>query len=182
MQYVPATQLHCPVDARGGVAVGKRQADDEFSPQVFYLRKAQPYTSGLQLTANLIAGSMVLIQASADKDKDVPADIAGFAHKPGQGLGSKDAAALFAVKHRFVRNKRPRHAHNLLAPRLLHGKRKAARAHAAIRVKPDKRRLWEQCCRKRLLVEPGKAFAECEQSFGSAVQAVFFTPCCSKSA
>jgi len=169
MQYVPAASLYCLIDARGGVAVSKRQADDEFSPQVFYLRKAQPYISGLQLTLNLIGCSMALIQASADKDKDVPSDIAGLARKPGQGLGSKDAAALFAVKHRLVRDKRPRHAQHVLAPRLLHGKWKSARAHILIRIKPDKRRFWKQCGRQRLLVELGKASAECEQSFGAAV-------------
>jgi hypothetical protein len=159
MQYVPAAPLHRLIDARGGVAVGEGQTDNEFSAQVFYLRKAQPYIAGLKFAANLIGCSMPLIQASADKDKDIPTDIAGFANKPGQGLGSKDAAALFTAKYRLMRDKWSCHAQHVLTPRLLHGKRRAARAHIPIRIKPDKRRFWEQCCRQRLLVEPGKASA-----------------------
>ena len=169
MQYVPAAPLHCLIDTWSGVAVGEGQTDDEFSPQVFYLRKAQSYISGLQVTANLVSCSIVLIQTPADKDKDIPSDIARLARKPGQRWGSKDTATLFAVKHRFVRNKRSRHTENVLAPRLLHGKRGAARAHVPIRIKPDKWRFWKQCGRQRFLLEPGKASAECEQSFRSAV-------------
>jgi hypothetical protein len=49
---------------------------NKFAPKVFYFRRAQIHISELQITANLIGCLKVLKQALADKDQDIPTDIA----------------------------------------------------------------------------------------------------------
>lgn len=112
---------------------------------------------------------MALIQASANKDKNVPTDIAESGHKPGQGLGRKDTAALSAVEHRLMGDKRTCQAQHLLVPCFLHDKSRAARAHVILRAEPDKWRFWEQCRRQCLLVELREASAKRQQSLSAAV-------------
>lgn len=103
---------------------------------------------------------MALIQASANKDKNVPTDIAESGHKPGQSLGRKDKAALSAVEHRLVGDKGTSQAQHPLVPCFLHGKSRTAGAHITLWAEPDKRRFWEQRRGQCLLVELRKASAK----------------------